>query len=246
MISKKRKQINNETKLEIIQNKDNLKPGELASKFGLPPSTISTIIGNKEKILEYFQQNKIDERRKRIRVSNYKSIEEALILWFINGGFYKCKEKNDNEIDKENSTHNDENEMNNDVNEEEDDVIKEKRELDKLKDNINFDVYKYISIDDKLSCYGTMTDEEIVQTIKDGDIVNSDDSSTTSNSNDSCDINKIKISPAIALSHLDSLIYFLQQEQLDMSLYLDYLHKIHNHIDKARRFNQSKIDKYFQ
>jgi hypothetical protein len=165
---------------------------------------------------------------------------------FKHSGFYKCKEKNDNEIDKENSTHNDENEMNNDVNEEEDDVIKEKRELDKLKDNINFDVYKYISIDDKLSCYGTMTDEEIVQTIKDGDIVNSDDSSTTSNSNDSCDINKIKISPAIALSHLDSLIYFLQQEQLDMSLYLDYLHKIHNHIDKARRFNQSKIDKYFQ
>jgi hypothetical protein len=60
--------------LKIIQNKDNLKPGELASTFGLSPSTISTIIGNKEKILEYFQQNKIDEIRKRIRVSNYKSI----------------------------------------------------------------------------------------------------------------------------------------------------------------------------
>jgi hypothetical protein len=44
MSSKKRKQISNETKLEIIQNKDNLKPGELASTFGLPPSTISTII----------------------------------------------------------------------------------------------------------------------------------------------------------------------------------------------------------
>ena len=57
-----------------------------------------------------------------------------------------------------------------------------------------------------------MTDKEIVLTIKDGDIVNSDDSSTTSNSNDSCDTNMIKISPAIALSHLDSLIYFIQQD----------------------------------
>jgi plasmid maintenance system antidote protein VapI len=60
--------------LKIIQNKDNLKPGELASTFGLLPSTISTIIGNKEKIQEYFQQKKIDESRKRIRVPNYKSI----------------------------------------------------------------------------------------------------------------------------------------------------------------------------
>jgi hypothetical protein len=73
MFSKKRKRISNETKLEIIQNKDNLKPGELANTFGLPPSTISTIIVNKEKILEYFQQNKIDESIKRLRFSNYKS-----------------------------------------------------------------------------------------------------------------------------------------------------------------------------
>ena len=54
----------------------------------------------------------------------------------------------------------------------------------------------------------------------------------------------IKISPAIALSHLDSLIYFIQQEQSDMSLHLDYLHKIYYHIDKAGRFNKSRIDKY--
>jgi hypothetical protein len=91
-----------------------------------------------------------------------------------------------------------------------------------------------------------MTDEEIVKTIKDGDIVNSDDSSTTSNSYDSCDINMIKISPAIALAHLDSLINFFQQVQSDVSLYLDYLHKIYNHIDKAKRFYQSKIYKFFQ
>ena len=59
-----------------------MKPGELASTYGLPPSTISTIIANKDKILEYFQQNKIDESRKRIRVSNCKNIEDAMILWF--------------------------------------------------------------------------------------------------------------------------------------------------------------------
>jgi hypothetical protein len=51
-------------------------------KYGLPPSTISTILANKDKILEYFRQNKINESGKRIRVSNYKNIEEAMILWF--------------------------------------------------------------------------------------------------------------------------------------------------------------------
>jgi len=51
--------------LEIIQNKDNLKPGELASKFGLPPSTISTII---ERCQKCFQKNK----------SNQTSVESLL------------------------------------------------------------------------------------------------------------------------------------------------------------------------
>ncbi len=62
------------------------------------------------------------------------------------------------------------------MNEEEDDVIKEKKELDKLKDKINFEIYKYISIDDKLSCYDNMNHEEIVQTIKDSEIINYNDS----------------------------------------------------------------------
>ncbi len=55
-------------------------------------------------------------------------------------------------------------------------MIKEKKELDKLKDKINFEIYKYISIDDKLSCYGNMNHEEIVQTIKDSEIINYNDS----------------------------------------------------------------------
>jgi hypothetical protein len=61
MSSKKRKQMAIETKLEIIGNKNNLKPGELAITYGLSPSTISTILANKDKILEYFRQNKIHE-----------------------------------------------------------------------------------------------------------------------------------------------------------------------------------------
>jgi hypothetical protein len=69
---------------------------------------------------------------------SWRNISSIIIKYcFKYSGFYKCKGKNINEIDKEKRTHNDENEENNDVNEEEDDVIKKKRQLDKLVDKIN-------------------------------------------------------------------------------------------------------------
>jgi hypothetical protein len=79
---KKRKQISNETKLDIVLNKNNLKPSELAVASCLAPSTICTIVANKDKILQYFEQNKIDETSKRIHHSNFNNIEDAIMMWF--------------------------------------------------------------------------------------------------------------------------------------------------------------------
>jgi hypothetical protein len=59
-----------------------LKPSELAVAYCLAPSTICTIISNKDKILQYFEQNKIDETSKRIRHSNFNNIEDAMMMWF--------------------------------------------------------------------------------------------------------------------------------------------------------------------
>ncbi len=86
------------------------------------------------------------------------------------------------------------------MNGDEDDMIKEKRLLDQLKDKINFDIYKYISIDDKLSCYGDMTDEEIVTSIKDSEIDNlSTIDQSSENSNNSSDSNDVEVKISSAL-----------------------------------------------
>lgn len=68
--SPKRRQICNEIKLEIIKNESNLKPSELAIKYQLPTSTISTILKNSDKILDHFNQNNIKPNNKRLRSSN--------------------------------------------------------------------------------------------------------------------------------------------------------------------------------
>jgi hypothetical protein len=172
--------------------------------------------------------NKIGESWKSISLLTIKNC-------FKHSGLYKSRESN-----KENDEHVQ-------VNGDEDDMIKEKRLLDQLKDKFNFDIYKYISIDDKLSCYGDMTDEEIVTSIKDSEIDNLstiDQSSENSNNSSNSNHVEVKISPALALSHLDTVIYYLQQESMDMNVYLEWLDKIYNHIATARRFNQVKIDDF--
>ena len=172
--------------------------------------------------------NKIGESWKSISLLTIKNC-------FKHSGLYKSRESN-----KENDEHVQ-------VNGDEDDMIKEKRLLDQLKDKFNFDIYKYISIDDKLSCYGDMTDEEIVTSIKDSEIDNLstiDQSSENSNNSSNSNHVEVKISPALALSHLDTVIYYLQQEPMDMNVYLEWLDKIYNHIATARRFNQVKINDF--
>jgi hypothetical protein len=78
---KKRKQISMELKLEICTNASNLKPSELAAKYEMAPSTIGTIMENKAKIIDHFNSNLGKSDTKRIRLSNYADIEDALMSW---------------------------------------------------------------------------------------------------------------------------------------------------------------------
>jgi hypothetical protein len=79
---KKRKQISMELKLEICTNASNLKPSELAAKYEMAPSTIGTIMDNKAKIIDHFNNNLGKSDTKRIRLSNYADIEDALMSWY--------------------------------------------------------------------------------------------------------------------------------------------------------------------
>jgi hypothetical protein len=70
-----------ELKLEICTNASNLKPSELAAKYEMAPSTIGTIIENKAKTIDHFNSNLGKSDTKRIRLSNYADIEDALMSW---------------------------------------------------------------------------------------------------------------------------------------------------------------------
>ena len=82
MLTKKRRAISNETKMEIIENKKRLTPTELSVEYGLPISTIATIQANKEKIKQHFEESITNAHHKRIRLSNFPIIEESMQVWF--------------------------------------------------------------------------------------------------------------------------------------------------------------------
>ena len=81
-MASKRKQITNEIKLDILENKNKLTTTELSVKYELAPSTISTIFSNRDKIITNSKTNDNKSCNKRIRLSNYPQIEEAMGTWF--------------------------------------------------------------------------------------------------------------------------------------------------------------------
>lgn len=54
---------------------------QIAQDFGIPKTTSSTIIKNKEKTKDAFEQSKFDPQRKRLRAAAFENVEEALVRW---------------------------------------------------------------------------------------------------------------------------------------------------------------------
>lgn len=81
MSQKKRKVFNIEEKSHIIWRLENGElNGDIAKECGVSHSTISTIWKNKDKIKAFFENNSL--KTKRLRTSEHKVIEEALLTWF--------------------------------------------------------------------------------------------------------------------------------------------------------------------
>ena len=86
-VLKKRNVILVGTKLEIIQcAKDGDSTGDLARKYNLSASTISTILNpaNKDKLIELVEKNKVLEGTKTIKLAHYGNIDKAVDTWFAN------------------------------------------------------------------------------------------------------------------------------------------------------------------
>ncbi|KAH8034627.1 hypothetical protein HPB51_026154 [Rhipicephalus microplus] len=55
----------------------------MAQKFGIPLSMLSTVLKNKQNVLDGFQQS-FSSQRKRVRGSKFPNIEATLLMWLRN------------------------------------------------------------------------------------------------------------------------------------------------------------------
>ena len=53
----------------------------IAENFQIPETTLSTIIRNKSKFNEAFEQSQFEPERKRLRTAMYEDLEEVLLKW---------------------------------------------------------------------------------------------------------------------------------------------------------------------
>ncbi|CAF0866274.1 unnamed protein product [Brachionus calyciflorus] len=81
---KKRKTFSLETKLEIVKKscQDKQTLTSIAQYYRVNPSTISTILKNKEKIIEYSEKNLIGPDKKRLKLPEYDDVDQAVLYWF--------------------------------------------------------------------------------------------------------------------------------------------------------------------
>lgn len=80
---KKRKTISLATKVDILQAVERGdKKGDIAKKFEVQPSTLSTILNQKEKVMEEWSRSGSASQRKKIRGVTYDDIDQALFQWF--------------------------------------------------------------------------------------------------------------------------------------------------------------------
>ncbi|NXU54389.1 TIGD4 protein, partial [Turnix velox] len=82
-VVRRKKSISIEEKIDIISAVESgEKKAEVAAKYGIKKNSLSSIMKNKEKVLEAFESLRFDPKRKRLRTAFYSDLEEALVKWY--------------------------------------------------------------------------------------------------------------------------------------------------------------------
>ncbi|XP_051820496.1 tigger transposable element-derived protein 4 [Antechinus flavipes] len=82
-VIRKKKSLSIEEKIDIINAVESgKKKAEIAAKYGIKKNSLSSIMKNKNKILEAFESLRFDPKRKRLRTAFYTDLEEALMRWY--------------------------------------------------------------------------------------------------------------------------------------------------------------------
>ncbi|XP_005232601.1 tigger transposable element-derived protein 4 [Falco peregrinus] len=80
---RRKKSISIEEKIDIISAVESgEKKADIAAKYGIKKNSLSSIMKNKEKVLEAFESLRFDPKRKRLRTAFYTDLEEALMKWY--------------------------------------------------------------------------------------------------------------------------------------------------------------------
>ncbi|NWT58632.1 TIGD4 protein, partial [Erythrocercus mccallii] len=80
---RRKKSISIEEKIDIINAVESgKKKADIAAKYGIKRNSLSSIMKNKEKVLEAFETLRFDPKRKRLRTAFYADLEEALMKWY--------------------------------------------------------------------------------------------------------------------------------------------------------------------
>ncbi|KFQ20678.1 Tigger transposable element-derived protein 4, partial [Mesitornis unicolor] len=80
---RRKKSISIEEKIDIISAVESgKKKADIAAQYGIKKNSLSSIMKNKEKVLEAFESLQFDPKRKRLRTALYADLEEALMKWY--------------------------------------------------------------------------------------------------------------------------------------------------------------------
>ena len=76
----KRKCLNINDKLKVLESIDKgCKKKDVAEKFGIPPSSLSTIIKNRDSILK--SSDNAGRERKRVKMCVFEEVDQAVLKW---------------------------------------------------------------------------------------------------------------------------------------------------------------------
>ncbi|NXD83576.1 TIGD4 protein, partial [Halcyon senegalensis] len=80
---RRKKSLSIEEKIDIISAVESgKKKADIAFKYGIKKNSLSSIMKNKDKVLEAFESLRFDPKRKRLRTAFHTDLEEALVKWY--------------------------------------------------------------------------------------------------------------------------------------------------------------------
>jgi hypothetical protein len=70
-------------KFNLVKDVDSgFKKKDIAIKYGVPKSTVSMILKNKEKIIKAIEEGTVGQNCKRLKKGTFENVDRALVDWF--------------------------------------------------------------------------------------------------------------------------------------------------------------------